>query len=230
MLNAQVLQPDIDALDEMATRFIKDGLPVVVDANEILAYDYVNVRALFQLAAVYVWPTTQLIDWFKTNIPDLSSTIEIGSGNGVIAQTLGVKATDNYMQSDRFEPKSEAEAKLHRDGIMMYDALRQKRIQYGANVEQFDAIDAVMRYKPKHVIGCYITHKHKEGMTEGNALGVNEEWILKRRQFQSYTVVGNLSVHHAKPILSKPHKAIQLAGLIVRAQNPEHNRIFHWTK
>tara|TARA_B100002049_G_scaffold165549_1_gene124265 strand:- start:24957 stop:25652 length:696 start_codon:yes stop_codon:yes gene_type:complete len=228
--NAEILQPDFEKVNELKARFLKDGEPVVASADDLLSYGYTNVRALFQEAAVYVWPTTELIAWLKNNLPELDSTIEIGSGNGVIAQELGVTATDSYMQSDRFEPKSKEQEELHKSGLMYYDALRQQRIKYGSNVEQLDAIDAVLKYKPKHILGCYITHKFKEGMSQGNALGVNEEWILNRRHFQSYTMVGNLSVHGSKPILSKKHEQIKLDGLLLRAKLPEENRIFVWRK
>ena len=229
-IGADVIIPDIEKVNELKARFIKDGKPVIANADDLLSYGYINVRALFQEAAVYVWPTTELLTWLKNNIPDLGSTIEIGSGNGVIAQELGINATDSYMQSDRFEPKSKQQEEIHQSGLLYYDALRQKRINYGCNVEQLDAIDAVLKYKPKHVLGCYITHKFKEGMSQGNALGVNEEWILNRRHFQSYTMVGNLSVHGSKPILSKKHEQIKLDGLLLRAKHPEDNRIFVWRK
>lgn len=229
-MHGNLLQPNMDEVKEMVARFTENDRPKVVSATEILKYDYISVRALFQFTGVYVWPTTELIDWIKGNIPDLSKTIEIGSGNGVLAKTLGITATDSFLQSNRFEPKSAEESEVHKSGLEMYRVMRQKLINYGENVEQFDAIDAIMRYKPNHVLGCYITHKHREGMREGNQLGVNEEWILKRRQFKTYTMVGNLHVHGSKPILAIPHEEIELEGLLVRAEFPEKNRIFRWNK
>lgn len=229
-MRVNVVNPDMEEVKELQSKFIVNGLPVPTPASELLSYEYCSVRALMQLNAVYVWPTLELINWIKANNQELSSTIEIGAGNGVLSRELGIPATDSFMQSTKFEPKNKMEDETQKQALAYYGLMKQQLIHYGDNVEQYDAVDAIQKYKPKHILGCYITHKFKEGMRHGNMLGVNEEWILQRRQFQSYTMIGNLKVHEEKPILKIPHQEIEIDGLVLRAEKPELNRIFVWTK
>jgi hypothetical protein len=226
----QSITPNNMEVTELAFKYLKNNLPVICDAAELLKYEHNSVRILMQLAAVYVWPTTELIDWLRTNIPMTEQTIEIGSGNGVIAKALGIKATDSYMQSDKFQPKNQAASEIHKSATLMFEQNRIPPVNYGDNVEQYDAVDAIQRYSPENIFGCYITHRHKPNMLTGNALGVDEEWIMRRRKLKSYTVVGNLDIHYEKPILKLDHEQIKLEGLILRTSNPSANRIFHWKK
>lgn len=225
-----VFIPNMDLVNEMNQRFIQNALPLVVSARELLEYDNQTLRAFMQHNGLYVYPTIQLIEWLDLNIPDLKDTLEIGSGNGVIARILQVQATDSMMQSDRFKPKNNKERMWHNEAMKSYKSLNHPFVPYGLNVEQIEAKEALRKYKPTCVFGCYITHKWVHGDTDGNVLGIDEEWILNRNYLQKYIMVGNLKVHQNKRILKRKHTAIELDGLVVRTSNPELNRIFIWEK
>jgi hypothetical protein len=134
------------------------------------------------------------------------------------------------MQSDKFKPKNRAALEIYQSADLMFKKQNIPQVNYGDNVEQYDAVDAIQKYSPENIFGCYITHRHKPNMKTGNALGVDEEWIMRRRKLKSYTVVGNLDIHYEKPILNLEHKQIKLDGLILRTSNQNANRIFHWEK
>lgn len=229
--NGQVLQPDLDKVRKFENEYIVNGLPKIVSGEVMVEkYDNTTIRCAMQKNGLYVWPTTELMEWLDVNIKPSSKTIEIGAGNGVLSEALNVKATDSYMQSEKFEPKNMREKQIYVKAIQSYAALNIPFVPYGFNVEQLDAKEAVRLYKPVCVFGCYITHKWVQGDADGNMLGIDEEWILKRNFLKKYIVVGNKKVHQNKRILSYPHEQIKLTGLVVRAEYPSLNRIFVWSK
>jgi hypothetical protein len=223
---AQAVKPDLSQVSWFESEFFNNGIPRVVNASEIRKYDNTTIRCAMQFNGLYVWPTIELLEWLSKNTP--SDAIEIGSGNGVLAEKLCVPATDSMMQSHRFKPKNQREKGIWK---MMVEAYRQTNIpfvMYGLGVEQLDYKDALRKYKPSCVFGCYITHKSKQDGGDGNMLGVDEDWILNRKFLQKYIMVGNLKVHQHKYILKHKHEQIILDGLIVRAEHQDLNRIFVW--
>src|SRR6185295_2017181 len=59
-----------------------------IDENELKYFMHQN--------AIYVLPTTELIDWLRTEI--VGTAIEIGAGHGAISRALGIPITDSRMQ------------------------------------------------------------------------------------------------------------------------------------
>jgi hypothetical protein len=154
---------------------------------------------------VYCLPTTELIEFLREHIID-SRTIEIGAGHGAISRELGIRATDSKMQD--------------RDDIaLMYAMQGQGTVKYGKNVEVYDGIDAIRRYKPKVVISAWVTHKYNlnEHFRHGNMYGVKEETILEK--VDKYIFVGNTKTHKLKPILDLPHKTIEVPWLVSRVMD-----------
>src|SRR3989304_4554394 len=84
----------------------------------------------------------------------------------------------------------------------IYDIQRQPIINSGNDVEELDAISAVKKYNPTTVVACWVTHLWKEGMSQGNMLGIEEE-LLFENGVKKYVHVGNSSIHSFKPILNK---------------------------
>jgi hypothetical protein len=228
LMDAQSVKPEISQVSCFEAQFFNNGIPRVVNASEIRKYDNTTIRYAMQLNGLYVWPTLELLEWLSKNITD--NTIEIGSGNGVLAEKLCVPATDSMMQSHRFKPKNQREKGIWK---MMVESYRQTDIpfvMYGLAVQRLDYKDAIRKYKPSCVFGGYITHKHRQDGVDGNLLGVDEDWILKRKFLEKYIMVGNLKVHQHKYILKHKHEQVVLDGLIVRAEHQNLNRIFVWNK
>ncbi len=139
-------------------------------------------RALFgPKNGIYSLPTIELIARL-TEIIGGRSAIEIGSGHGVVAETLGIPGTDSRQQEDPHYARRIA-------------LLGQPTVKYGHNIIAMHASRAVRRYKPDVVIGCWVTHKwdrnHPE--REGNEVGVDEKDVILN--CSTYVFVGNEETH-----------------------------------
>lgn len=205
-----------------ATR-VRDIAPDVLDENgrlKIMPASYyagttVSERAVFCVRnGVYSLPTTELIDWLRAAI-DGRPAIEIGAGNGVIAEALGIPATDNRMQ------EAPAMAALYNDA-------GQAPVTYGANVEKIAAREAVRKYRPDVVVGAWVTHKYDARRHEhgGNMFGVDETDVLKH--CQHYLFVGNVQVHKGKEIWRKPNTIDYPNWLYSRAMNSTPDFVAAW--
>jgi hypothetical protein len=162
----------------------------------------------------YSFPTTELVDRLR-EIIDGRRAIEIGAGNGVLAEALGIIATDSRMQET---PVIQ----------LYYTKLGQATVPYGPNVVSCPASQAVRQFQPEVVLGCWITHKydpkrHAEG---GSVFGVDEMDVL--RHCQQYVQVGNEFVHAAKVIWDLPHKIEYPPYVYSRAINGSRDYLATW--
>lgn len=169
--------------------------------------------------AFYGLPTTELIAFLQAQIGG-RSVIEIGAGNGAFGRALGIRMTDSFIQ------------RPGRSGMIdaIYGNLAQPRVQYGADVEELEASEAVRKYKPQVVIGSWITQKVSASLPVpsggGSIHGVNEEWLLER--VQTYIVVGNLDIHGQKKIMRHDPTIIQEPWIKSRSSKPEGNCVLIW--
>lgn len=183
-----------------------------------------KIRIAWMVAhGVYLLPTHELVatleefftklllveNWDRSDTALTSQAIEIGSGNGALAQALGIRATDSKLQE-------------RADVAERYRALGQAPVPYGANVETLEALDAVEKYRPKIVLGSWITQKIEawELGLMGNPEGVDETTMLglagrgdRARALAGetprriahppayYILIGNHAVHGDKKIL-----------------------------
>lgn len=202
---------------------VRDISPLLLDeagclkivSSSVLAATTREERAMFGVRhAFYGLPTIELIEHLKSLIAGRSA-IEIGAGSGVLAQALGIPATDNRQQ----EWPSVQE---------YYAALRQPTIRYGDHVEALDAKAAVAKYKPQVVIASWVTHRYDPARHEagGNQDGVDEVALLKH--CEEYILIGNEKVHASKPLWALPHTKEQLPFLFSRAANGSADFIARW--
>lgn len=157
--------------------------------------------------ALYGIPTLELVEYLKPHIT--SNTIEIGSGNGVLAKALNIKATDNHTQADF--------------GVRLtYLLMAQAPVEYGKNVEKIDDVKAIEKYKPDTVIGSWLSDivNMKIGIK-----GIDEESIIKNAR---YIYIGNKKTHQKKTILKYEHKTIDIE--LVSRTGFENNVIWIWDK
>lgn len=159
-------------------------------------------------------PTVELVEHLRGLIAGRSA-IEIGAGNGVLAQALGIPATDSRMQE---WPRIRRE----------YAQLGQVPVRYGDNVVACDAARAVRRYKPQVVLACWVTHKYNRARDAagGNRYGVDEEDILAN--CQTYLFIGNEEVHRGKSIWGRPHQIDFPDFVYSRAANGTRDFIAVW--
>lgn len=185
----------------------------VLDAAFWQQFSQAEIAAFCVHHGIYSVPTTELLTWLCGQVGG-RKTIEIGAGNGVMAQALGVTATDNWMQAW-------PDIKAH------YVSIRQAPVKYGHHVEKLDAMVAIKKHKPKVVLAAWVTHKWnpRSPEREGNQWGVEEEKVVKAA---TYIHIGNRHVHRNKPVLDLPHAELEAPWLISRAMNGSPNFIGIW--
>lgn len=165
---------------------------------------------------IYNLPTDELCAFLRHRIAGRRA-IEIGAGHGVLAEALGIPATDSWLQE---EP----------DIVAYYRAIRQPTVPYGANVEKLDAAAAIAKHRPQVVVGSWITQladpRHPD--KGGSARGVDEEQIVA--SCDEYICIGNQLVHQHKSIWALPHERITPPWLFSRAVNGTPDFIASWTR
>jgi hypothetical protein len=152
---------------------------------------------------VYNLPTHEQVDALR-DIIGSKRTIEIGSGNGVLAKELGIPATDNFMQE-------------RKDVLDILDGHGQMPVPYGPNVERIDGVAALGKYHPHTILACWLTHLYrpKHHARGGNVLAPDEKALLKGCSM--FVMVGNTHTHRNHPFLNIPHKRITAEWLYSRA-------------
>lgn len=195
-----------------------DGFIRLLKAEHMDMLDWPSLRLWAHYAARYHFPTRETIQALKAYIAANApgSAIEIGSGAGDLAHYLGIPATDSRIQED--------------PGVaLMYKAMKQPTIQYPPFVQKFEALAAIKHFKPKVVIGAWITHWIDPDLPVpeggGSVYGVKEDLIVKSGV--TYVMIGHRETHRYKPILKLPHDEIGLPSLRSRA-GADGNCIFIW--
>lgn len=203
---------------------LRDLAPVLLDASgrlkvvpaSVLGETTLEERGWFGVRhGVYGLVTTELVEHLRGFIGSRSA-IEIGAGHGVLAQALGIAATDNRQQE---QPDIKA----------YYALLRQPVVRYGDNVEKLDAMAAVRKYRPQVVIASWVTHRYDERRPRagGNMHGVVEEAVISA--CEHYVFIGNERVHAAKSIWALPHTRSTPPWLYSRATNGSGDFIAVWS-
>lgn len=202
---------------------IRDLAPEVLDGDgriRVLPAAYwagttMEERALFgHRHGIYSFPTVELVDHLRSVIGDRTA-IEIGAGHGVLAEALGITATDSFQQT-------KPPWRQH------YERLGQPTVPYGPQVIDCDAARAVRRFRPQVVIGCWITWKYSRARPDagGNVAGVDEENLLQH--CETYVSIGNEQVHKAKKIWDRPHQIDFPPFVYSRAGNGSREFIATW--
>lgn len=202
---------DVSDIDKL---LMPDGLVVPVSHAELKEIEFSRLQVWCIKRAIYQIPTLELIGWLSTVIGDRFA-IEIGSGKGSINTCLGIVGTDSYLQTNP-------------DIQEYYKMLGQTPVFPPGHIQRIEAVEAVELYKPKVVVGAFITHKHTEGMAVGNMFGPEEEKIVDA--VETYIHIGNKVTHREKPILELPHEEYQFPWLVSRAIRQELNCIWVWNK
>lgn len=192
-----------------------NGKMKLLSAAEYSKYSLDELRYFGHQNARYGYPTQELINFLKKIIGD-RKTIEIGAGHGDLGFHLGIPMTDSQIQCRE-------DVKEH------YALIKQPIIKYPEDVKKFEAIEAIYRYKPKVVIGSWITtYSPYETFYNSSPYGVNEERLLSL--VECYILIGNTDIHGDKPIMQYSHHKISGGFIMSRATHPENNTIWIWSK
>jgi len=203
----------------------KDGriklLPFHFYYNNFSSYDrnpekFKEYRIWCNKTARYGIPTIELILTLK-HLIGTREAIEIGSGNGDIYYHLNILGTDSFIQSKN---------QLVND---YYKIVGQPITKPREDVEEIEAIRAVLKYKPQVVIGSYITQKGNKDIPDSNEFGVNEERLLR---LADYIMLGNQKVHGRKIIMKYEHEVIKYdqCGAYTRTPLPHLACLYIWKR
>jgi len=157
---------------------MEDGLVRPIEWDLLRRFPRADIMAWCVKNGVYQVPTWELIDWLKHTING-DPAIEICAGKSCIGRYLGIPMTDSYQQTNPL--------------VALYYATRMQMPAIPPpDVERLDAHQAIAKYRPKIVIGAWVT-KHSWIRNQGNYWGVHEEQIL--RAGCTYIHIGNDDPH-----------------------------------
>jgi len=190
------------------------GLIEPISIAELKKFKPELVLLFMHEQGIYTFPTTELIEQLRLLIKP-SKTIEIGSGIGSIGRALNIPTTDSREQE---QPQI----------IEHFKILKQVPITYPDDIERLEASEAIEKYKPECVLGCYITHAYDIVTGTGKHNAVSEYDIL--RKGIRYINVGNKITHKHKPLLMITHLELNFGSDIMfnRAVDQSQNYIKIW--
>jgi hypothetical protein len=218
-MNFNFISPNLAELIELRTHAkTPAGVLKIMPKDFYRQFEQEALSAFCVEMGCYSLPTVELMNLVNAKIMECSPSrhaIEIGSGNGVVGEALGITCTDSWMQDD-------PTIKAH------YEAMRQPTVPYRDHVMRLDALDAVARYKPEVVVASWVTHIYDATLPYrgGNTFGVDEQLLLDR--IKRYVFIGNLDTHQHKPILAHKHETIQDDSMFSRSMRPELNALIVW--
>lgn len=194
-----------------------DGYVHSIPYEELSEFSYDEIQVVLLTYGLYTFPTTELVDWLRTQVDDdpgyYPDAIEIGCGTGWIGRELEIPATDSKLQ-ERPEIKR------------IYEAASQPTIIYPDFVEELTAVDAIYQYQPEYVIGSYITNKYgMAGSKEGNMWGVDTNWVI--HHCHKFFMIGNKKTHGKNPSMRLKHEELSFPWLVTRGDS-SLARIFVW--
>lgn len=172
-------------------------------------------RALFgHKNGIYGFPTVELVDWLEEQIGQ-QSAIEIGAGHGVLAEGLGIPATDSFQQNQQ-------------KYALIYAASGLPTVKYGPNVVEMHASRAVRHYKPDIVIGSWVSHKYDARRPEagGNEVGVDFPDIL--RNCKKLILIGNTQVHRHNGLWTRDVELLTPDWVYSRSHNGAPDFVATW--
>ena len=213
MSKAWLIQYDPKFYEEVEREVIKDGIPLILPFEFYKEIPQLYISTLCVKNGLYCIPTEELVCWLKEQIyKEENNTIEIGSGNGVLGKALGIRCTDSYLQED-------PEIRKH------YELAQQAPVRYGSHVEKIDAEAAIKKYRPKIVIGAWITQKWWPGDSQGNIYGIDEIDMLKR--IDKYIHIGHVNTHSNKRIRDNRTTYCNYADFLV-GRSMDIGNIIEW--
>lgn len=208
----------LDASTPVPALFNEDGEMILAPSAFYDMIPFESLRLWCHLHARYGLPTTELIGWLKHEIGNRFA-IEIGAGSGDLCRNLGIVGTDNYQQT-------------YPDVMMHYTLTGQPLIHYPRYVREMSAAEAIKTYQPEVVLASWVTEWIDPNLPVpehgGNVYGIKENEIIDAGI--TYILIGNISIHGKKSIMSRPHVELDLPFVRSRSTYPKLNRIWIWNR
>jgi hypothetical protein len=160
----------------------------------------------------YQLPTKELIKWLENQIAGRRA-LEICAGWSCMGRHLNIPMTDGFMHQS---------ADVRRHYLMMGQAITIP----DPEVQQMEAISAVVCYKPQVVIAAWATQKGDGSDGNSVTFGVDEETLLEA--VETYIHIGNRDVHDRKRIMDRYHEEFAFPWLVSRGFDQSQNRVWIW--
>jgi hypothetical protein len=198
---------------------LKDGKMQVLSAAELLRIDNNDLRIWCHHRGVYGVPSKELIELIQSHLVD-NKSIEVGGGCGVFGRALGIPSTDSMIQNTLAMKQ-------------YYAALGQPTVEYGENVINLEASEAVHKFAPDVVFGSWVTQYVSPLETNvpvggGSVYGLRETDFLE--YIKKYIIYGNDLIHGQKEIFSNPKYKVDRiyseTQFFSRASVPEGNCLY----
>lgn len=210
-----LLDVNTEALAALEAEVLDErGRQTMVPAATYAKYDLGTRCALCVKHALYGLVTTELVGFIREHIADRRA-IEVGSGDGVLAAALGIRATDNHMQT--WAPIRKEYAKM-----------MQPTIKYGPNVENVGAAEAVNQYEPQVIVASWLTHLYRpEEHERGGSMYAADERVLLAN-CETLIFFGNTSAHAKHRLWNQLHQIYEADWMYSRAVRGK-NFVGVWT-
>ncbi len=199
---------------ELEAGAMDNGSLVVKPASFYENFSQNQISRFCHKHGLYCLPTTELIEWLS-NIIEPHETIEVGSGNGCLGRSLGITLTDSHQHEDPIV-------------ILQYAASGQPTCKYGRDVVNLDGIAAIKKFRPKTVVGAWITDRWRPGDKSGNQDGIDGMTLVK--MVWRYILIGHVKTHGQMRIMRKPHEEFEFPWLYSRSLDNTGSRIYIWDK
>lgn len=185
----------------------------LLPASTWQSIDPIELRLWCHSRAIYSIPTIELIDWLREQIAG-KTAIEVGAGNNCLGWHLGIPTTDSYIQQN--------------DPVVrkFYELTRQPITSPHPETQQYEACEAVKRFKPEVVIASWLTEKWNPATENGSDYGTDETWLIQN--VEKYIHIGNHKIHGNKTVRDFDHTVYQPDWLVSRASCPDQNAIYVW--
>lgn len=187
----------------------ENGFLRCVPAAELLSFGIVPLRYFAHKFGIYQFPTVELIT-LLSEIINGRKCLEIGAGRGDVGRLLKVKMTDSHQQA---KPQYR----------LLYESLGQPPIKYPKDVERLNAKEAIKKYRPEVVLGCWVTHRYdpKKHEAGGNIDGIDSDFIIQRAK--NFVFVGNSETHKFWQIpCHSEYRIYHSDGIISRAAHGQN--------
>lgn len=204
-----VLQINSPVVKEMFNTLTENGRVRILPSREWLRFGKNNLGVFLDIMDIWVAPTEELLNILDDEIGDLSC-IEICAGLGLIGNELGITTTDSHLHN------TDGFCKLFGES---------KRMIYPSHVEMLEASEAVDKYKPECVLGCYAVPKWTEEYAtsyylrtgkelQGSVFGVDYDYILPK--LKKLLLVGHTKLYGSYPFFKRKHRAIISNNIVTR--------------
>jgi hypothetical protein len=220
--NRTKIEPSQRTYDDLEVLMSKYDLRTPIPSEIIPKYDVNSWRMFLGNKGVYQLPTIELIDFLRHLIQG-KQAIEICCGHGTIGYTLGIPTSDRKLS----EGTGNEAADLSLQSAQ--NAWSRHPYDFPKYVENLTAYQAVEKYKPQVVIGCWVTEKNRH-KRQGSGYGVEEDKIIDRVETYIHTGSSMNPLHSKKWIAKFQHWTIEADWLFDRGSTKGPSQLKIWTK